>query len=859
MANYQKIPNNPGSGRDLLKSVPTAAAKPVGAEKVPSTQKELVKTIEKMLGELARSQHYNKVMGDSRQVDVILMRIASLLEAFKLNQSAEDLESAKKEILEKIESSSGSGLLDKVIAETIAKQITSIFEQPATKDDIEDLKAYLAEVAESTRASESKEAGAKSPTEIGASGEEEKEEETSKSEVPQEVKAKDEKEGNYANSTPAKNIFILQTFIGKQFETLNKNLKLVSSKPIFFPKFSDGISSSFKKIANKLSSIKIGFSKITKSASDKIANLTQSISKLAKFPFTALRDGIALVGKGIKSVGKVVGNLGTRVGNLITAPFKKFGSMISSLNPFNRKKTSKEKKAEKRQNSIFDSLEKLVKRLKKFADNIKVAVLDFIDSIIIPAAKIFAKGMSIILKPLLTFIWASGIGVLLTGIGAGLFLIGLAIFKLVDFVVDEIGPKIKEWMDVVTPDTVNNVLNSAANFMNTFSALMAALFAPLIAVGTVIMAAIEPIGRFIKEVLSSAVDHIVPIIDTIFGLIERTVVHILQAIEPIIHQIIDIVGGVIQTMLEAIAPIIEELKPLILVISDVICGVIKLTVMAIQAAIKGITDWWANVQKEGGLWPWFKNRLKAVLNFAKGVKDAIVEWWNSPDNPIKSLFNKLADMIWSLPVIGTFRPFGFLAGKDFFLSEAEEKEYKEVTSKRKAAQDIDKDIEALKERLAKGDTTVGRLDYGDGLAGYKHGTKLEDVIKDMEARRNKLNAEANAAAQKQMNLVEVDAQSKAQQAVATQMQPLNELEKSRAEENTMVNESFASVAKAEELEQKKQEEQQSWQSDQIYEMFQFLKDMRSEMKDGFANPQVVPAPVVITNNNGPNPAMMENR
>ena len=38
-----------------------------------------------------------------------------------------------------------------------------------------------------------------------------------------------------------------------------------------------------------------------------------------------------------------------------------------------------------------------------------------------------------------------------------------------------------------------------------------------------------------------------------------------------------------------------------------------------------------------------------------------------------------------------------------------------------------------------------------------------------------------------------------------------------------------------------------------------MKDMRSEMKDGFANPQVVPAPVVITNSNGPNPAMMENR
>lgn len=87
--------------------------------------------------------------------------------------------------------------------------------------------------------------------------------------------------------------------------------------------------------------------------------------------------------------------------------------------------------------------------------------------------------------------------------------------------------------------------------------------------------------------------------------------------------------------------------------------------------------------------------MKAILNFAKGVKDAIVEWWNSPDNPIKSLFNKLADMIWSLPVIGTFRPFGFLAGKDFFLSEAEEKEYKEVTSKREEVAGLQEEIDKI--------------------------------------------------------------------------------------------------------------------------------------------------------------------
>ena len=57
-----------------------------------------------------------------------------------------------------------------------------------------------------------------------------------------------------------------------------------------------------------------------------------------------------------------------------------------------------------------------------------------------------------------------------------------------------------------------------------------------------------------------------------------------------------------------------------------------------------------------------------------------------------------------------------------------------------------------------------------------------------------------------------EAQDKAKQVVSAQMEPLNELEKSRVEENKMVNESFASVAKARELEQKKQEEQQTWQS-----------------------------------------------
>ena len=104
-----------------------------------------------------------------------------------------------------------------------------------------------------------------------------------------------------------------------------------------------------------------------------------------------------------------------------------------------------------------------------------------------------------------------------------------------------------------------------------------------------------------------------------------------------------------------------------------------------------------------------------------------------------------------------------------------------------------------------------------------------------------------------------NSQDIANQVVTQQMQPLQEMEQSKAEVNVSVNESFASVAKARQIEQERQQEQQDYSMSQQYEMFQFMKDMRSEMKNGFANPQVVPAPIMITNNNGPNPAMMENR
>lgn len=71
-------------------------------------------------------------------------------------------------------------------------------------------------------------------------------------------------------------------------------------------------------------------------------------------------------------------------------------------------------------------------------------MIDFIASIAFALARIFARCISIILKPVMTFLWVSPIGICLLLISAGILLISLAVKKLADFVVDDLGPIIKE-------------------------------------------------------------------------------------------------------------------------------------------------------------------------------------------------------------------------------------------------------------------------------------------------------------------------------------------------------------------------------------------------------------------------------
>ena len=294
MANYQKIPNNPGSGRNLLKNVPTTAAKPVGVEKVPSTQKELVKSIQNLFDEAAKAQRLNKIMLDSRQADVILMRMATLLEVFKknfvdddLSSINEELENAKNEIVGKVESLATDGLISNVFKEYLAKQIVSLFGRSATKDDIEELKAYLAEVAESTKADSKINA---ENAELHSNYETREESSSEKPEI-----SSDNEESGYLDSTPAKNFFTLQTFIGQQFERLNATLAKMTTPKAATPSMvrkQSKTTAFFTKIGGMLSKVFEFLSKVITPAITFIKNL---IMKFVVTPIALIAAKILLV------------------------------------------------------------------------------------------------------------------------------------------------------------------------------------------------------------------------------------------------------------------------------------------------------------------------------------------------------------------------------------------------------------------------------------------------------------------------------------------------------------------------------------------------------------------------------------
>lgn len=847
MANYQKIPNITGSGRDLLKNVPYVAPKPDSADKVPSNQKELVKSIQKLLDEAAKSQRLNKIMGDSRQADVILMRIASLLETLKLNQTSEELESAKKEILGKVESIAAEGFISKLVKEYLAKQIVDLFEQPATKDDIEDLKAYLAEVAESTRAFAENHRDEQKP-QVEGSREEEEEEKTSESEAPQEEKAKDEKEGDYVDSTPAKNFFTVQTFIGKQFERLNATLAKVSTPKMTAPAAARKQSKTmavFGKIGSAVMKV-LGFMKDV--IYPIVENIKGLITKFVVIPVTLIAAKILLI---IATIGLIIVGA-ILIFNWVKKKIMEFVDYVMSGKLWEDIKAG-----------MLKAWDWLVDFGKWFGKLLWDGLLRwwkfiFVDIWVWLWNKLCEFGNWLydnyidkyLVQPFKKYIWEP-------------------VKKLWN---EKIWPKIEPFVTSLTKlkdsivkafsawDTNKSIWENLKNISgivkdavvswwndSPFKVFYEKHIEPFVKSAADLFKRLKNLGGFIKQAIldwwngdSSLGDTLKNIGTTVWNTVKEWWN-----------------GSVFKEHWDKLTSYLSDLlQPLRQWWEESWLGKTFASAWEnLKSAWDGFIEWWKQFSFTDAIkdaiseWyeqSWLKIAIDKISDFGKTIADGIAAWWRESSlkkwidivkAKIEEFKQRLGKIVIKLPMMGYIRLFGPAVGLPMKVSDEDAAEIEKENQYQEQLEKFNK----LQKELA--DIAAGRRDDSGIFT-----TSNDKRKKQIESELAKMNFTPRE-----------EAQSKAQQVVAAQMEPLNELEKSRVEENTMVNESFASVAKARELEQKKQEEQQTWQSSQTYEMFQFMKDMRSEMKDGFANPQVVPAPVVITNNNGPNPAMMENR
>ena len=117
----------------------------VAVSRVSAQQQKMVESILQVVQTAINDATQNHMRLDSKLADVILMRVASVLENFKssladpINAS---LAGVKKEILDKLEDIS-EGFFSKFVKQYLAQQIVNLIQDPATKDDIEDLKQYL--------------------------------------------------------------------------------------------------------------------------------------------------------------------------------------------------------------------------------------------------------------------------------------------------------------------------------------------------------------------------------------------------------------------------------------------------------------------------------------------------------------------------------------------------------------------------------------------------------------------------------------------------------------------------------------------------------------------------------------------
>ena len=605
------------------KSASSAKKDPVSAS---AAQKDLLLAIHQMV-EDSKTQSLDL---NARTCDVILDKISQWLEQVNDNlTSDEDIEKVKEAIIDEINSASFS----KILSAVLVSQVTSLFDDNAKREDIEELKGYIAGLV--------KESG-------GSEGSESNGEQSGITYSSKEVSSTaDEEAGDYRDSTVAANFSTLQQFVESQVNMLNENIKSIPGG-IGFGKIGKllgagfaGVLSATKKLGSKIGSLAKGtFSKLASVTKIIGGGILKGIGKT----LSGIVGGVASIGKGIgklgsgifkgiSSIGSAVKGFGAKVGGAIAHPFKAIGGFFK-----NRKKDKAEAKKEKLREKFMDFMMKMFEKLWDFLEPIlsklKIFMLITMVPILVVAVKvllILAAITAIVVGIVLAVMWVKN--KLIPKIKA---LLG----KLKAWAIEK-WESFKKWLSELW-DGIKAVGTAVWDFTKYIFTDM------WVDLGKWIWEKLVQFGQWVKKTL------IDPVVNWIRENIVTPIVNFYKdKIQPHIQPYIDSVKNLIARVKQAFSAwdtsksIWDNLKN--------IAGIIKQAVMewwetspfkkAYDSVVAPVIDSVKNlVQRLKDIWQKFswdedKTFIQNLMAFWDSVKASIIEWWNG--SPIKTYWEKI--------------------------------------------------------------------------------------------------------------------------------------------------------------------------------------------------------------------------
>lgn len=364
----------------------------------------------------------------------------------------------------------------------------------------------------------------------------------------------------------------LKAHIDELFKQLNDSLQPIAFAPTKIFKF---ISASIGGAIASVSSLgKSIIGKVTapfKGLSDKLSNVGKSILGKVTAPFKGLSDKLKGISASLKDGFKnLMSSVGGALKSMALAPLKLVGGLVSSLNPFKKKKKKPTKDEIK--------LSKMIDKVNDFIDNFFDNMLGYVEKFIDKALKFAKKAVNVLMTHI--FAWLL-VNVVLIGLIFGLILklISKPLMEILQPIMDFVDDIFTKLITFLTPirDFLLGVLQDTWNIIKApFEGLMKGIGTVAEALGTALGKLIIGIADFMVDTLLPFLrDHLLPIFGAILDIIKL----FFEAMKPWIEPLVNVV-------MAALVAIIPILQRLVMEVGEILIDIAKI----IHAPIKFIAD-----------------------------------------------------------------------------------------------------------------------------------------------------------------------------------------------------------------------------------------------------------------------------